>query len=58
MIIDLPCGKTAGKLMYGILLSYSLAKPPWQDHGEYARYPFNAECCKVTDVVTKACGSR
>ncbi len=26
-VFDLPCGKTAGNLMYGILVSYSLAKP-------------------------------
>jgi hypothetical protein len=39
--IDIPCGKTTGNLMQGKMFITFARLTPWQDHGEYAHYPFN-----------------
>jgi hypothetical protein len=40
-LLKISCGKTAGNLNIRNLLSFYIRSlNPWQDHGEYARYPF------------------
>jgi hypothetical protein len=39
--LKIPCGKITGNLNVRNLLSFYIRSlTPWQDHGEYARYPF------------------
>jgi predicted RNA-binding Zn ribbon-like protein len=42
-LLKILCGKTAGNLNVRNLLSFYIRSlTPWQDHGKYARYPFNS----------------
>jgi hypothetical protein len=42
-LLKISCGKTATNLNVRNLLSFYIhSLTPWQDHGEYARYPFNS----------------
>jgi hypothetical protein len=42
-LLKIPCGLAAENLNVRNLLSFYIRLlTPWQDHGEYARYPFNS----------------
>jgi hypothetical protein len=42
-LLKISCGKTAANLNVRNFLSFYIhSLTPWQDHGEYARYPFNS----------------